>query len=468
MQYQELKKGISAHLDSAAEDFFMIGYYLRQISENALFLEDGYKTIWDFAKSEFGLSTSSASRFMAINARFSIDGGEHMAERYVGMGVSKLQEMLGLPDEELEKVTKETTVREIRAMKKKQAEPLSYFGLPKTVRPDGSLLTTPGCGDGKYDCFSCCRECGIRQEARQCRVSTCGNPKPCALIDNVVWKNNIQFSMYRDKCQMIHHELAPTRAGDGEPNPCCLTCNNETCFLRCDIAKQEDAEKKKEADREAREAQRAEEMKKPEPSERDIKAFYDWMKFKVTDDLSAGRLKEKYQHAGGGSTKFDYQGSTRGCRINYKREITWAQLAKRLKEIQQQEKEHIAEQEKRIRISPEQSAPDVIDADFREIEEEPAEAQEELSETKDEPTETNEDCEEEAEGTEENPQPVWKDPESYELADVGKLANEYEDVLKAYRTFDNIPDFTIRKQRILVDALEMLYRKLEEEADAYD
>ena len=45
------------------------------------------------------------ARFMAINARFSIDGGEHMAEKYIGMGVSKLQEMLGLPDEELEKVT---------------------------------------------------------------------------------------------------------------------------------------------------------------------------------------------------------------------------------------------------------------------------------------------------------------------------------------------------------------------------
>ena len=115
MKYQDLKNGIRSHLNDAAEDFFMVGYFLRQISENTLFTEDGYKSIWDFAKGEYGLSTSSASRFMAINARFSIDGGEHMAEKYIGMGVSKLQEMLGLPDEELEKVTQETTVREIRA-----------------------------------------------------------------------------------------------------------------------------------------------------------------------------------------------------------------------------------------------------------------------------------------------------------------------------------------------------------------
>ena len=198
MEYKELKSGIKDHLNSAAEDFFMVGYFLRQISDNALFLEDGYKSIWDFAKGEYGLSTSSASRFMAINARFSIDGGEHMAEKYIGMGVSKLQEMLGLPDEELEKVTQETTVREIRAMKK----PLSFFGLPKTVRPEGSLLTTPGCGDGKYDCFSCSRACGIRQEPRQCVVSTCGNPQPCGLIDHEEWQKRIGYSLYKDECQL--------------------------------------------------------------------------------------------------------------------------------------------------------------------------------------------------------------------------------------------------------------------------
>ena len=71
MEYQDLKSGIKNHLNDAAEDFFMVGYFLRQISENALFAEDGYKSIWDFAKREYGLSTSSTSRFMAINARIS-------------------------------------------------------------------------------------------------------------------------------------------------------------------------------------------------------------------------------------------------------------------------------------------------------------------------------------------------------------------------------------------------------------
>ncbi len=333
MEYKELKSGIKDHLNSAAEDFFMVGYFLRQISDNALFLEDGYKSIWDFAKGEYGLSTSSASRFMAINARFSIDGGEHMAEKYIGMGVSKLQEMLGLPDEELEKVTQETTVREIRAMK----EPLSFFGLPKTVRPEGSLLTTPGCGDGKYDCFSCSRACGIRQEPRQCVVSTCGNPQPCGLIDNEEWQKRIGYSLYKDECQMLHHELAPIREGDKEPAPCCRNCQNKTCFNRCDVAKAEDEEAKKKAQAELRRQQQEAEAKKPEPSDRDIKAFCSWERIKPTDNITAAALKDKLRNAGGGGGGYDYQGSARGIRINHKREITWAQLTKRIKEIQEQE-----------------------------------------------------------------------------------------------------------------------------------
>lgn len=278
MKYQDLKAGIRSHLEDAAEDFFMVGYFLRQISENALFTEDGYKSIWDFAKSEYGLSTSSASRFMAINVRFSIDGGEHMAEKYIGMGVSKLQEMLGLPDEELEKVTQETTVREIRAMKaaKREKEQLSFYGLPRTVRPEGSLLTTPGCGDGKYDCFSCCRECTIRQEPRQCRTAPCGNSFSCTQMDREK-RLDIEAGLFSDKCQHLHPELAPVREGDKEPSPCCLTCEHKTCYSRCDVAKKTDEAERQAELEELRKQQKEAEARKPEPSERDIKAFYDWV-----------------------------------------------------------------------------------------------------------------------------------------------------------------------------------------------
>lgn len=337
MEYKELKTGITEHLNSAAEDFFVIGYFLRQISENALFVEDGYKSIWEFAKGEYNLSTSSASRFMAINARFSIDGGEHMAQKYIGMGVSKLQEMLGLPDEELEKVSKETTVREIRAMKVALKEPLSYFGFRKTERPADSLVTTPGCRNEErgYSCSSCCHDCQIRQEPRQCYEATCGNPFPCSLMDNEEWKKNIQYSLYKDECQMLHHELAEKRAGDGEPEPCCILCKNKSCFNRCDVAKKKDeAERKREQD-ELRKKEREAEAKRPEPSDADIKAFYDHACIKATDTITSDDLKRKYAHSGAGGGRVEFEGSARGMRINKKKELTWAQLRDRLRKIQE-------------------------------------------------------------------------------------------------------------------------------------
>lgn len=557
MEYIELKSGISEHLNSAAEDFFMVGYFLRQISENALFIEDGYKSIWEFAKGEYGLSTSSASRFMAINARFSIDGGEHMAEKYIGMGVSKLQEMLGLPDEELEKVTQETTVREIRAMKAAAKEPLSFFGLHKTVRPEGSSLTIVGCGDGKYDCFSCCHPCSIRQEPRQCVISTLGNPQPCELIDNEEWQKRMGYSLYKDECQMLHHELAPIREGDKEPSPCCRNCENKTCFNRCDVAKAEDEEAKKKAQAEARKEQREAEASRPEPTKLEIKKLYDYW----IDDgqsIAAADLRQRYRNAGGNSGGLkDWQGSQRGVRINYKRELTWAQIAKAFKEIREQEKANCIKAEQ-----PEEGAPEIIDADFREVTEEPAamtdkekqallkekepdliaafykslypgqketikqrkaaaitkmlkqeygetyeggrdengllwncypdkinlsisglcfplqitwgkfttkllalleerpeletepEAEElQETETEEEAAETRDEREEDDEEPQEQEPEPEPDPEYYNARDVKELLEKHEADLRAYREVGGMPERTIRKQRILVDAL---------------
>lgn len=487
MEYKELKSGISTHLNNAAEDFFMVGYFLRQISENALFVEDGYKSIWEFAKGEYGLSTSSASRFMAINARFSIDGGEHMAQKYIGMGVSKLQEMLSLPDEELEKVTQETTVREIRAMKATAKEPLSFFGFHKTVRPEGSLITIAGCGDGKYDCFSCCHPCSIRQEPRQCVVSTCGNPKPCDLLDNEEWQKRMGYSLYKDECQMLHHELAPIREGDKEPSPCCRNCENKTCFNRCDVAKAEDEEAKKKAQQELRRQQQEAEAKKPEPSDRDIKAFYDHEHIKPTDTLTAAAFKDKLRNAGCGGGGFDYQGSARGIRINHKREITWTQLTKRLKEIQEKELQQ-REKETGVTGRSQEKEPDVIDADFREVEDEPkddpaqeaAEARDEREELEDKEDLLCDDCANASTLTgnvdlcancgpegrnyqqaQENTDIAEPDPEHYEPFDVWNLLMDHQKDLQAYREA-GMPDNLMQKQRILTDALELLYSSIKE------
>ncbi len=511
MKYQDLKAGIRSHLEDAAEDFFMVGYFLRQISENALFTEDGYKSIWEFAKGEYGLSTSSASRFMAINARFSIDGGEHMAEKYIGMGVSKLQEMLGLPDEELEKVTQETTVREIRAMKKKQEVPRSFYGFPKTERPEGSLLTTPGCGDGKYDCFSCARPCGIRQEERYCRTAPLGNPFSCTqMIEEK--RLDIEAGLFSEKCQHLHPELAPIREGDKEPDPCCLNCEHKTCFSRCDVAKKKDEDERKKEQAELQKRQKEAEGKKPDMMEKEIESLYGWLGIKPGDKITGAWLKEQHgrSYHGGGYGGDYFNCTPRGVKTDRSKEMTWAEAAKALKEIQekkkgladlaernaasqkslrealkekeQQRKEEKAAARKAAREAARQTTaepedPNIIDADFREVEdsEEPKpitaqESEQVLCDTCEHDGEcagkkTHENgCmgyEEKAQEPEAEAEP---DPEEYGRLDVALLLDKYRRDLKAYReafSKEDCPPPIIQKQRIIADALALLLEQLD-------
>lgn len=511
MEYQDLKSGIRNHLNDAAEDFFMVGYFLRQISENALFTEDGYKSIWDFAKGEYGLSTSSASRFMAINARFSIDGGEHMAEKYIGMGVSKLQEMLGLPDEELEKVTQETTVREIRALKKKQEEPKSFFGLPKTVYPEGSLLSTKGCGDGKYTCFSCARPCGIRQEERYCRTAPLGNPFSCTQMSEEK-RLDIEAGLFSEKCQHLHPELAPIREGDKEPAPCCLNCEHKICFSRCDVAKKKDEDERKKEQAELQKRQKEAEGKKPDMTEKEIESLYGWLGIKPGDKITGAWLKEQHgrSYHGGGYGGDYFNCTPRGVKTDRSKEMTWAEAAKALKEIQekkkgladlaernaasqkslrealkekeQQRKEEKAAARKAAREAARQTTaepedPNIIDADFREVEdsEEPKpitaqESEQVLCDTCEHDGEcagkkTHENgCmgyEEKAQEPEAEAEP---DPEEYGRLDVALLLDKYRRDLKAYReafSKEDCPPPIIQKQRIIADALALLLEQLD-------
>ncbi|GFI27333.1 hypothetical protein IMSAGC012_02460 [Lachnospiraceae bacterium] len=502
MEYQELKSGIKDHLNSAAEDFFMVGYFLRQISENALFTEDGYKNIWDFAKGEYGLSTSSASRFMAINARFSIDGGEHMAEKYIGMGVSKLQEMLGLPDEELEKVTQETTVREIRAMKKKQEEPKSFFGLPKAVYPEGSLIATAGCGGdhAKYTCFSCARPCSIRQEERYCRTAPLGSPFSCTQMSEEK-RLDIEAGLFSDKCQHLHPELAPIREGDKEPDPCCLTCEHKTCFSRCDVAKKRDEAERKKEQEELRKQQKEADKRKADFVERSngaqrnvrdlIKQQEEKRQQEAEEKKAAQKLKEDsrilkfYKDIYPGSRQIianrDKAAITKEFKTLYgstyetgkgwscypdkivfrdgpeaeQIQITWGRFTTKLVDFL----DRFPETEKSILFGDDsrQQEPEIIDADFKEVEPDQQEP-----ERNDAAQEQNDEAQERNDELQEDQEPeIVEDPESYTLADIKEQLRKHEADLKAYREVGDLPSPMMQKQKILVDALQLLVEKKE-------
>lgn len=121
-------------------------------------------------------------------------------------------------------------------------EKLSAYGLPVTEYPEGSLLTTEGCGN-RHSCFSCAQDCGIRQKDRYCCEAPMGNPFPCTTMNTLV----LLGREMGNACQFIDQEKAYHRAGDNAAVPCCKECS-EICGYRCARSVAEPHEVKESAD----------------------------------------------------------------------------------------------------------------------------------------------------------------------------------------------------------------------------
>lgn len=116
--WDTFKKSLKADLMGVQESFVRIGYKLRKIEDDELYKRDGFASVVDFAKSEYGLSASTVSRFMAINKKYSIDGySDCLSPEFAELGSSKLSEMLSLPDSDLQMIKPETTRESIRELK---------------------------------------------------------------------------------------------------------------------------------------------------------------------------------------------------------------------------------------------------------------------------------------------------------------------------------------------------------------
>lgn len=70
----QMKQKLKQELLGVKQSFVRIGYALRQIDDQKLYEQDGYKSIAEFAQAEYGLGPSITSRFMSVNREYSIDG----------------------------------------------------------------------------------------------------------------------------------------------------------------------------------------------------------------------------------------------------------------------------------------------------------------------------------------------------------------------------------------------------------
>lgn len=115
----QMKQKLKQELLGVKQSFVRIGYALRQIDDQKLYEQDGYKSIAEFAQAEYGLGPSITSRFMSINREYSIDGySEQLRPEYAELGRSQLEEMLKLPDTDRQMIQPETSREDIRELKK--------------------------------------------------------------------------------------------------------------------------------------------------------------------------------------------------------------------------------------------------------------------------------------------------------------------------------------------------------------
>lgn len=129
MSLEDARTFIKANITTAARSFIAIGFYLKCIRDRELFKEENYSDVWEFARSEYGISKSTASRYMSMNDRFSENGNSpNIRQEYQAFGKSQLQEMLYLDSEQLEKVKPEDRVEDIRNMRRTKEIP--YIELP--------------------------------------------------------------------------------------------------------------------------------------------------------------------------------------------------------------------------------------------------------------------------------------------------------------------------------------------------
>ena len=154
LSYEEAKNILREKMDVMKKNFIAAGYYMKYIRDNELFREDGYESIWEFAEDNYGIRKSTASRWMAMNDKFSQGGNSpNLADEFKGFEKSQLQEMLYLDDKQIEEVTPDMTVKEIREVRKPEKKTSIERGCITGKSPYGNCVCC-----GKND-VECCAQC---------------------------------------------------------------------------------------------------------------------------------------------------------------------------------------------------------------------------------------------------------------------------------------------------------------------
>ena len=230
----EIGRYIWADLKTTVRSAISIGYWLMYVRDRELFREGGYSNINEYAADQFGFHRSNTKRHIERCIRFSKGGcSPILDDRYKDFSKSKLQEMLDLDDEQLEQVTPDMTVQQIRAMKKPKEIP--YVELPGQI----SITDFPGIEpEDMPDTADTAAE-PESADVQSCEISVedlMPEPEPLPVESVATSQRENGICLYRPEFLCTLKEDAKRNPGTGEDcsNHCCWNCSQrEDCKIEC-------------------------------------------------------------------------------------------------------------------------------------------------------------------------------------------------------------------------------------------
>ena len=116
--YIQSKNEIKQELGGIVKSFVRIGWQLTRIDKSGAYKHDGYNTIAEFARTEYGMNPSGVSRFMKVYEKYSVPGDTpELQEQYKEFKFNNLVEMLQLPEEDQQIFHPEDKREDIRELK---------------------------------------------------------------------------------------------------------------------------------------------------------------------------------------------------------------------------------------------------------------------------------------------------------------------------------------------------------------
>ena len=233
---------IKNDMTNMARTCVSIGFHLKAVRDRELFRESGYETIWDYAADQFGLSMSSASRYMTINDMFSVGGNTpQLQDEYRNFSKSQLQEMITMPDEQRQLVTEDMTVKEIRQIKNPKPEQVEESNHEEEqipgqmdiqdftdVLPEESVATSQKL-DENSSCPPGISQC-IRQEWGSSEEQQETGRKECKKCWNQWKKTQKYVDKSEDKGEQVSVYGLPARTYPPESLIAIAGCGTHDCF----------------------------------------------------------------------------------------------------------------------------------------------------------------------------------------------------------------------------------------------